>query len=325
MTIKKWVSCLAFLGSSFLCKEGMGSNSLPFSQEGKEGEKTSPMGLFQAAALGGTGGQGALKIDAQVLEVHHGEQMAIAKGKAFVQYKDITLRADMLKAYYRQRKNSPLSNPSSPGGGTYEIWRLEAKGDVKIVRPSQTAYGDEGEYNLEQDCVRLTGDHLKLVSENAEVTARDSLEFWRGKGEGIALGNAVVRTKNNRTVTADKMTAYFDGSQGKKMTLKKVIGLGHVMIATGEEVATGDQGIYDHKIESATLLGKVVLQRGQNRISGHQAEVNLKTGVSRMLSGQGKPVEALLVPDQKSSGAYKKHRKMKQGAGEITPVSMENQ
>jgi lipopolysaccharide export system protein LptA len=58
--------------------------------------------------------------------------------------------------------------------------------------------------------------------------------------------------------------------------------------------------VYNEIDNIATLSGSVRITRGQNQLAGDVAEVNLDTGVSRLLSqteGEGL-VRGLLVPEE---------------------------
>jgi lipopolysaccharide export system protein LptA len=78
--------------------------------------------------------------------------------------------------------------------------------------------------------------------------------------------------------------------------------VGNVVITTPEEVARGERGVYFEDSGIATLTGSVKITRGQNQLNGDAAEVNLRTGISRMLNQPGRasgPVRALLVPEKR--------------------------
>ena len=47
----------------------------------------------------------------------------------------------------------------------------------------------------------------------------------------------------------------------------------------------------------ARLAGNVRITRGQNQLNGAEAEVNMKTGISRLLAGDGGRVQGLVVPN----------------------------
>src|SRR5262249_39691468 len=99
-----------------------------------------------------------------------------------------------------------------------------------------------------------------------------------------------------------------------KQSLKRVEALGNVVITTPTEVARGNRGDYDADTQVATLTGNVRLTRGDNQLNGDRAEVNMKTGISTLLAGDGRPaagqtnpaegkrVRVLLMPGQADSG-----------------------
>jgi lipopolysaccharide export system protein LptA len=68
-------------------------------------------------------------------------------------------------------------------------------------------------------------------------------------------------------------------------------------------VARAERGTYDVDTEMATLKGNVRLTRGKNQLNGAAAEVNMKTGVSKLHAAPGADgrVRGLLVPEQRAS------------------------
>jgi lipopolysaccharide export system protein LptA len=71
-------------------------------------------------------------------------------------------------------------------------------------------------------------------------------------------------------------------------------------------MAQGEKGVYDIDADTVVLTGSVVLIRGDSVIRGDRLEMNLATGVSRVLSaglvtgGDGR-VKALFVPSSDNS------------------------
>jgi lipopolysaccharide export system protein LptA len=51
----------------------------------------------------------------------------------------------------------------------------------------------------------------------------------------------------------------------------------------------------------ARLAGDVRITRGQNQLNGQEAEVNMKTGVARLLRGSDDRVTGLIVPNDTSN------------------------
>jgi lipopolysaccharide export system protein LptA len=144
----------------------------------------------------------------------------------------------------------------------------------------------------------------------------------------VARGDAVVVTKDGRRIAADTLVAYTApgspaqagkaapanppaASQGQGQgnddvlaasgKLQKVEAYGHVSIRTAVDTVTGDRGVYVPETGIARLAGQVRITRGQNQLNGAEAEVNLKTGVARLLSGSAGRVQGLMVPNDSTN------------------------
>lgn len=291
--------------------------------------------LAQGLGLG-TGSDGKpLEVFAdQGIEWRQNDNTYIARGNARAIKGDTTVYGDTLLAHYRKTES----------GGT-EIWRLEATGNVRIASPTDTAYGDHAVYTLDNAVLVLTGKALRLTTPRQTITARDSLEYWEQKDLAVARGNGLVVTDDGRRIRGDVLTAQFksnktpDGGQSttakpataKPATAKpgaatqkppapaakrandrddsrmqRIDAYGNVIITTPQEVARGNRAVYLEETGIANLMGSVKITRGQNQLNGEAAEVNLRTGVSRIVSAtpgtSGAPVRALIVPDGKAQG-----------------------
>jgi lipopolysaccharide export system protein LptA len=78
---------------------------------------------------------------------------------------------------------------------------------------------------------------------------------------------------------------------------------GHVEVKTPDTYATSNKGDYDLTADIMTLSGNVKVTNAGNQFNGEYAEVNVKTGVSRLLgnpSGTGK-VKSLIMPSAQPS------------------------
>lgn len=230
-------------------------------------------------------------IDAQDgIEWRQDEQVYIARGKARASRGKISITADLLRAHYRKGKE-----------GNNEIWKVDAIGAVYIDSGKESVYGDKGIYNLDTGVFTLTGDDLRINSGDGQtVTARDRLEYRHQERVARALGNATA-TKDDKILRADVLTAFFTEGADGKQTIQRVEATGGVIVTTEAERATAIRAQYDAKRELVTLSGDVKLTRGANQLNGEYAEVNLKTGVSRLLArprgaSGGQPVRGLFVP-----------------------------
>ncbi len=224
-----------------------------------------------------------------------------------------------------------------------EIYRLRAEGNVQIFTPTDHAWGDVAVYDIDQAVLVMTGHDLRLTTPNDVLTARDTMEYWPQKHMAVARGNAVVVTKDARRVAADVLVAYTTdaaapgaatgatpgatkaaaapaaatppaktaaatapgsgddlASSGK---LQKVDAFGHVSVRTPTDTATGDRAVYVPESGIARLADNVRITRGQNQLNGQEAEVNMKTGIARLLRGDTAQVTGLVMPNDATNRA----------------------
>ena len=216
------------------------------------------------------------------------DQMYVARGNARAERDGVTVTADTLTALYRDIN------------GTSDIYRLEAIGNVVIASDEQTGYGERAVYDLDEAVAVLLGttELPRLETGTETITARDSLEYWDKRQIAVARGNAEAK-KDDRTIRADILIARFEEDSEGSLVAKRIDAVGNVFITTPEDAARGDEGIYNVDSEIATLQGNVRITRGENQLNGEQAEVNLKTGISKLLassSGARQRVRALFNP-----------------------------
>jgi lipopolysaccharide export system protein LptA len=223
-----------------------------------------------------------------------------------------------------------------------EIYRLRAEGHVQIFTPTDHAQGDVAVYDIDQAVLVMTGHDLKLTTPNDVLTSRDTMEYWPQKHMAVARGNAVVVTKDARRVAADVLVAYTTDASAPgaasgaapgaaqaaapanssktppKTTatppggsddfaasgkLQKVEAFGHVSVRTPTDTATGDRAVYVPDSGIARLADNVRITRGQNQLDGQEGEVNMKTGIARLLRGNADRVTGLVVPNDATNHA----------------------
>jgi lipopolysaccharide export system protein LptA len=272
------------------------------------------------------------------IEWRQAEQVVIARGNARAVREAVVVDADRLIARYRPRGGTtqgatPVATPGTAQGATplsgSEIWRLEAEGTVRITSATERATGSRAVYDLDQAVMVLSGTGLALDTPEQRITARDSLEYWPQRRMAVARGGAVVVTTDDRRITADTLVAYFveappagatpastapasgvaSGAParptpgglpgpGEGSRIDRVEAFGNVEIRTAEEVVRGERGAYSPQTGLARILGGVRITRGDNQLNGQEAIVNLRTGISRLVSAPGQRVQGLVVPQQ---------------------------
>lgn len=252
-----------------------------------------PAGAQTVRAPGG--GSGPVVVEAEDGIEWIGEsRMYVARGNAVATRGDLRVAGDTLTAYYRDA-----------GSGETEIHRLEALGNVTVAAPGRTAFGDRAVYDLDRRVAVMWGDGLRLETADRTIAARESLEYWEDLRAAVARGGAVAVGADGRRIRADALTARFAEGPGGVLEAVRVDAVGNVEIVTPTEVARGREGVYDVRAGVAVLSGDVRITRGDTQLNGARAEVNLETGLSRILSagngaGSGR-VRALLVPEPRKA------------------------
>jgi lipopolysaccharide export system protein LptA len=285
-------------------------------------------GQAQTGFPGAGGEEGPIRIQADAgIEWQQNRRLYIARGNAVAARGDNEVRADMLIAYYRDKRGD-RPNPQTAanaglageGGGGTEIFRVEAVGNVVLKHAASTVTGQRAVYDIDQGIAVVTGGNLRLTTASDVVTARDSLEWYDTRQVAVARGDAVA-TRAGKTIKADILTAHMQksspprsqgttqaGSAGKKSVapagpgaqgsaggggkegesrLSRVDAQGNVVITDALNTGRGDYGVYNGATGIATLIGNVVIQRGANVIRGQRGVMDLNNNIARLMPGGG--------------------------------------
>lgn len=272
------------------------------------------------------------------IEWRQQDQVVIARGSARAVREGVVIDADRLIARYRprggaanQQTGGAAASAPAPGAAANpvtgsEIWRLEAEGRVRITSQTERATGERAVYDMDQAVMVLSGQGLGLETPEQRITARDSLEYWPQRRMAVARGGALVVTNDDRRIAADTLVAHFaepaapapgqpapataqparpaglpGPAEGSR--IERVEAFGAVEIRTAEEVVRGERGAYSPQTGLARLEGGVRITRGDNQLNGQEAIVDLRSGVSRLVSAPGQRVQGLIMPQQAEPNA----------------------
>ncbi len=262
------------------------------------------------------------------IEYRDTELLAIATRDARAVRGGTTVLADQLVARLRKKQAvtgaaKPAStDPTDPENGGNEVYRLEAHGHVRMLTETDEAVGDDAIYDIDQAVLIMTGHNLKLTTPQDVLTARDQIEYWSDKHMGVGRGNAVVVTTDQRRLAGDVLVAYTvdDTAQpaggkpapppapatGKAATgsdpitsgkLQRIEAYGNVEVRTISDIARGDRGLYLADTDIARLVGHVRVTHAGNQLNGPAADVNMKTGIARIISDPTTRVSGQLLPN----------------------------
>lgn len=236
-------------------------------KSGKQPRAAKQAGKKQQVVLTSDGG----------LEWNSVKKTLTAEKKALVVRGDTAMGADKIIAYYRDAAD----------GKDSDVYLVKAFGNIIITTPKQTAYADTAVYEIEKSVIILKGNPVKLLAGQEQMTA-EILELWQNEDMAVARQN-VTAQKDARRLEADIVKAYFV-KRGNTSQIERFEAESNVTITSDKEKVQGDAGVYLVDKETATLQGNVKISQGNNFIVGEVADINMKTGVSRlqMLSEKGK-------------------------------------
>lgn len=209
-----------------------------------------------------------------------------ARGNAVARQGTMQVKSSTLTAHYADGDNTAATT----GGMGAEITKLTADGGVEISSPPYTAHGDVAVYDITTGIATLTGDDLKIETPTENLTAQQRIEFDTTKNRLSAIGDATA-VRGTDSLKSDRLDAFFTEAADGKIALQRITADNAVTIKTAKETVTGDSGVYNAAAGTATLRGRVRILQGENWLEGTRAEVDLKTGVSKLFA-DGKPIPA---------------------------------
>jgi lipopolysaccharide export system protein LptA len=169
------------------------------------------------------------------------------------------------------------------------------------------AQQNKGVPNALQGFSENRGKPVQIEAGSLEVRDRDQVATFSG---------AVNVTQGDTNMKANSLVVFYErdeaGNGGTNMKaakpgpdgaqqIKRLEAKGSVKVTQKDQVATGEQGIFDMRTNTVTLTGSVVVSKGKNVMRGERLVVNLETGVSTIDAGRsGGPVRMLI--DTQDSG-----------------------
>ena len=218
-----------------------------------------------------------------LLEWNQTDGVYTAKGNAVAVQGEAEIRGNLLVATYDPKAEARISDHNRNGQGVVQGRDIERKRKQAI-------------YNIATSDYRVEGPKASVSGTRGKITASNSIDLDTQPDETqkmTAVGTAVYTDDTGRVFAGDRLVALFaaDGS------LTSLDAKGNVSVVSGTgRKATGDAATYDAAAEAATVTGNVEIIDGANIMRGGRAEVDLRTGNSRMLSsGNGGRVSGVLI------------------------------
>ena len=190
---------------------------------------------------------------------------------------------------------------------------LVALGWAAAAQSTQTAHGTAGPAPGAPGANPLfsqsSDQPIKIESTSLEVRDKDHFATF--------IGNVRV-VQGDTTLKCKTLVVFYEQSAGQapatpppaasksgsNSQIKRLEAKGGVVIIQKEQTATGDNGVFDMKTNTATLVGNVVVTQGENVVKGDRLIVDMTTGVSRVESDKASKggVKMLIKPNSPPPG-----------------------
>jgi lipopolysaccharide export system protein LptA len=166
----------------------------------------------------------------ETLEYWETQRMAVLRGNALATQEDKKLQADTITAHFKDKGAAPGSakpaaakpaaaKGSPAGGGSLELQRADAYGNVVLTTAQEVITGDRGDYNVETGIATVSGS-VKITREGNELNggyAQVNLNTGISKLFGTTPGGAEGAGRVQGVFTpekkgSDKRRAGFTGN-----------------------------------------------------------------------------------------------------------------
>jgi lipopolysaccharide export system protein LptA len=135
---------------------------------------------------------------------------------------------------------------------------------------------------------------VKIKAASLEVREKDKFATFSGDVH-VVNGDTELRCKSLQVFYDDDPKANgmkaADPGPGGQRQIKRIEAKGGVVVVQKDQQATGDSATFNMRENTVTLVGNVVVARGQDVLRGQRLVVDLTNGVSKMEGTPGRGVE----------------------------------
>lgn len=174
-----------------------------------------------------------------------------------------------------------------------------------LAMPARAQSTATGVPNALQGFSQNRGKPIKIDATTLEVRDKDKTATFVGS-VNLVQGDTTLKCKTlvvhyDQNTSGAKMISSTPGPGGSQQ-IRRLEAKGDVVVTQKDQVATGENGVFDMKSNTITLTGKVVVSTGPNVLRGDRLVVDMTTGVSRVESLKSGRVEGLFLPGSAKEG-----------------------
>ena len=162
----------------------------------------------------------------------------------------------------QQQRRTAAATPQSSGGPPNALQGFSQNRNQPVTIESATL-----EVRDKDKTATFLG-NVKLVQGDTTMYCKTLVVFYeQGAGDAAAPAAAQAQTQ---------------AGPGNNQQVKRIEAKGSVKVTQKDQVATGDNGVYDTAANKVTLNGNVAISQGQSVVTGDRLSVDLETGYSRV-------------------------------------------
>jgi lipopolysaccharide export system protein LptA len=171
--------------------------------------------------------------------------------------------------------------------------RLAAAATIMLVMAFGAAHAaaqkNQGPPNALQGFSQNRDKPVKIQAASLEVREKDKIATFSGDVQ-VFQGDTELRCKllnvfYDEEAGPHAMKAADPGPAGQRQ-IRRIEAKGGVVVVQKDQNATGDTATFSMRENTVTLMGNVVVTRGQDVLRGHRLVVDLSSGVSKMDQGR---------------------------------------
>ena len=160
---------------------------------------------------------------------------------------------------------------------------------------------------------------IKINSASLEVRDKEKMATFAGdvhlvQGDTTLSSKTLVVFYDDDAVAKSANAPAAATATQPKQQIRRAEAKGGVIVKQKDQTATGDNGVFDMRANTVTLLGNVVISQGPNVVRGDRLTVDMTTGVSRVEGGR---VQALILP---GSGPGKQEQRLTEPVSRAAPA-----
>ena len=185
------------------------------------------------------------------------------------------------------------------------LWALPAQAE-KPAPPRKDATAPLGSLGGGKEPIKIDADRLDVFDRESKAIFAGNVVAVQGDST-IRCSTMTVHYKRGKDKDAARKDEPADADDTPKAAagmgengIQKVDCAGPVTVVQKDQVATGDNAVFDQAAKRIVLTGNVVLSQCQNVTRGQRLVYDMNTGRANMDPVPGGRVSALFVPGEKA-------------------------